>query len=116
MLTFEELKRRKDIISRIDWEMTPQKAFEDYQLKSIDAWKKRSLPETFYFCIYVFQGESKVVLVKRSLKQSEEIAEIPAPPELVAACLERQGGDSPPHGHYAIDEALRVWLWNELGL
>ncbi|MBU2547720.1 MAG: hypothetical protein KKB20_04865 [Proteobacteria bacterium] len=116
MRDWNELKNDREVLRRIDWDLTPQEAYEAYQLKSINAWKYRSLPETLYFCIFVWQGHSRLMLIKRSLKQSEEITEVPAPADLMAAALARQGGDDPPHGQYAIDEPIRDWLQGEMGL
>ena len=116
MLDLTELKTRKDIINQIDWDITPQEAFETYQIKSINAWKKRSLPDLYYFLIYVYKGQAKVLLIKRSLKDSEEIADIAVPESLVSACVASQGGDQAPHGQYFLDEPIRSWIKKELGL
>ena len=116
MLTMDELRSRKDIHKLIDWDLTPQEAFEAYQIKSINSWKYRSLPDVAYFYVSVYQGRSKVVLVKRRLKDSEELAEIPVPSGLVDSCLTAQGGDIPPHGQYAVDGPIREWIKSELGL
>ncbi|MBF0528066.1 MAG: hypothetical protein HQK55_02100 [Deltaproteobacteria bacterium] len=116
MLTLEDLKTRPDIVSSIDWEMTPQQAFEAYQLKSINAWKYRSLPEVSLFVIYVFKGQARLVLVSRTLKDTREIAEIQVPEQLLRSCVTSQGGDNPARGQYPINESLRAWLKQELGL
>ncbi len=116
MLDLNELKARKDIVNQIDWDITPQEAFETYQIKSINAWKQRSLPDLYYFLIYVYKSVSQVLLVKRSLKDSEEIAEIAVPESLVSACVTAQGGDQAPHGQYFLDDAVRTWLQKELNV
>ena len=110
VITFEELINRRDIIEAIDWDLTPQEAFQAYQIKSIGAWKYRSLPDVYLFVIYVYKGGHKLLLVKRSLKDTEEIAEIPAPEDLVLACLAEAGGDNVPQGQYAIDDAIKAWI------
>ncbi len=43
MLTLEELKQQREILSEIDWDLDPQAAFEAYQVKSRDSWKYRKL-------------------------------------------------------------------------
>ena len=39
MLTLEELKKDRETVSLIDWDLTPQEAYESYQIKSINSWK-----------------------------------------------------------------------------
>lgn len=116
VLTLEELKNRPDILALIDWDLTPQQAFEAYQLKSINAWKYRSLPEVCLFIIYVFQGQVRLLLVARTLKDTQEIAEIQVPDDLMRACLREQAGDNLARGQYPINDALRTWLKQQLGL
>jgi hypothetical protein len=116
MLTIEQLKGQPEILRRIDWDLDPQEAFEAYQVKSKDSWKYRDLPEVFHFSLYVWKGEARVFLVRRSLKSAEDIAEIAVPPELVSACLRKQAGEPVPSGHYAIDDTVRDWIRAELGL
>jgi hypothetical protein len=116
MLTFDELKNRRDILESVDWNLTPQEAFQAYQIKSIDAWKYRSLPDVYYFHISVWQNEAKVVLVKRTIKDSEEIAVLPVPDDLVTASLPHQAGKPIPHGQYPMDQGIQAWLKKALNL
>ena len=116
MIEFSTLGREKEILKLIDWDLTPQEAFEAYQIKSINAWTYRSLPDVCLFVIYVFKQEAKVILVKRTLKDSEEICEIPVPKDLLSACVALQGGDHAPGGQYAIDDAIKTWIRGQLNL
>jgi hypothetical protein len=108
------LQQRRDIISRIDWDLTPQEAFEVYQLKGAEGWRHRGLSEAYYFYLSTWQGEAKVYLVRRSLKQSEEIAQAPVPGDMVEALAARADGQQMPRGQIAIDPAIRQWLRQEL--
>ena len=111
MLSLEELRQERDVIRRIDWDLTPQAAFEAYQIKTAEGMKYRSLPETFYFTISHWPGRTtEVLLVKRSLKDSEEICRLPVPEDLVLACLSDAGGAKAPGGQYAVDQAIKDWL------
>ena len=110
MIDFKELIADREIINQIDWDITPQEAFEAYQIKSPGNIRYRSLPDVLYFSIAVFQGQAEVFLIKRSLKHSEQICLIPVPEDLTAACVARQGGDQAPQGQYAIDDPIRQWL------
>lgn len=116
MISFEDLKRDKALQAQIDWDLTPQQAFQAYQIKSIDSIRYRSLPDAYYFCLYVYQGQTQLALVKRTLKDTEEICIIPAPADLIAATLENQGGAKAPTGQYAMGPALTEWIRRELGL
>ena len=103
-------------LSRIDWEITPQQAYEAYQIKSIDSWKYRDLPDAYFFVIYVWKNQGRLHLIKKTYKDTEEIAEIEPPEELLRASMTEQGGDPTPQGQYAVTGELRTWLRNQLGL
>lgn len=116
LLSWQELKNSPPIIGLIDWEMTPAQAFEAYQIKSIDAWKHRGLEDVYYFYVSTWQGRGQVILVRRTMVDSQEIAVAPAPETLVAACLAAGDGQQYPRGQLPLDEPLRQWLRAELGL
>lgn len=115
MLTLAELKKRPDLISQVDWELTPRQAFMAYQLKSVDAWRYRSLPETLYFLLSTWRGENQIYLVRRSLKHSQEVARIEPPPDLLTKALAAQDGEEMPRGQLPLDKGLKAWLRAELG-
>lgn len=114
MLTWEQLKERRDIVARIDWELTPGQAFEAYQIKGAEGWRHRSLGEAYYFYLSVWRGERRVYLVRRGIKESEEIAEAPVPAELLEALAAQAQGQEMPRGQIALDQAVRQWLRREL--
>lgn len=114
MLTWEELKERPEIVGRIDWEITPAQAFEAYQIKSVRA--LRGLEAVYYFYLSTWRGENKVLLVQRSHVDSREVAQAPAPPELVAAAARQGAGQDMPRGQLALSAELKQWLRRELGL
>lgn len=114
MLTWEELRQRRDIISAIDWDMTPRQAFEAFQIKGAEGWRHRGQEQTYYFYLSTWRGEVKVYLMHRSLKHSEEIALAPVPPELAQALAARDDGQQMARGQMAIGEPIRQWLRQEL--
>ncbi len=116
MADWENLRNNKELLAQIDWDLTPQEAFQKYQIKSIDAWKHGSPPDVYYFYISVWRGENRVVLVKRTLKDSEIVQEIPVPAHLVDACLAKEGGDTVRSGQYAVDDDIRAWLQAGFGI
>ena len=115
MLTLEQLKQQREILSEIDWDLDPQAAFEAYQVKSRDSWKYRTLPVVFHFYLNVWKGKAQVFLMRRSLKSAEDVAEIPVPARLVTQCLRKQVGEKLVSGQYPIDEPIRNWIRTELG-
>lgn len=116
MRDWADIKQDKRIISLIDWDITPQEAFEAYQIKSINGWKQRALADVYYFVVSVWRGDAKLFLVRRTYRDSEEEAEIPVPRDLLAACLNEQGGGAPRVAHYPVSEAIKQWLKGELGV
>ena len=115
MYSPEELKQQKEILSKVDWEMTPQEAFESYQIKSINPWQKRGLEDAYYFAVYVRQDQPRVFLIRRTLKDSEELAELPVPRDLVVATLPKKEGGGIPHGQYPVEGPVKEWLRKEMG-
>lgn len=114
MPTWEELRADRGLIRAIDWEMTPALAFEVFQLKSAEAWRHRGQDEALYFYLSTWQGENKLYLVRRSLKHSETLAEVPAPPELIAARAAEAAGQDNPRGQLDPGPALIAWLKAQL--
>ena len=115
LLDLEGLKARPDLIQAIDWDMTPRQAFEIFQLKGAEGWRHRGLTESVYFYLSTWQGQRRLLLVKRSHVASEEIAEIAAPPELMEACAREGEGEDIPRGQTAVGGELREWLRGEVG-
>jgi len=107
MLTLEELIQKPDMLSQIDLDLNPQAAFEMYQVKSINSWKYRHLPEVLHFYIDVWKDIGKVFLMRRSLKTAEDIALIPVPTDLIDACLRKRVGAPVPSGQNPIYDPIR---------
>ncbi|MFH1058510.1 MAG: hypothetical protein V1797_07515 [Pseudomonadota bacterium] len=116
MRDWEEIKADRELIAAIDWDMTPALAFEVFQLKSAEAWRHRGLDQAVYFYLSTWQGENLVYLVRRSLKETEELAIAPAPPELIAARATAAAGQDNPRGQCTPGEEIVAWLRAELGV
>lgn len=114
MWDLSELKSHRDIVARIDWEMTPETAVETY-LEWGTGWSRKegfmSHPDqqSYYFVIYNWQTPLQVTLVRRDVREMEEIAQLEAPEELLRAAVD-EGGRKPGVGVYAINEPLKMWL------
>lgn len=110
MMNLSELKTRRDLLGRIDWEMTPQEAYETFQLKTPEGWRRRGASDSLFFCIDVWAGEKRLLLIHRTMLDSEELAEIEAPAALLEACLAAQAGSNPSKGKHPLDQPLADWL------
>lgn len=119
MLGLEELKSHREIIDRIDWDMSPEKAVETY-LEWGTGWTRRddfvryAGQEALYFVIYDWEKPPQVTLIQRTMKDANEIAKIPVPAELVRRAVD-EAGRKPGVGVYALTDELKMWLQKELG-
>ena len=75
MWGLEELKIRREIVDRLDWEMTPEKAVETY-LEWGTGWTRKDdfvrYPgqEALYFVIYDWEKPAQVTLIRRTMKEA----------------------------------------------
>jgi hypothetical protein len=119
MLGLEELKSQRQLLDAIDWEMTPEKAVETY-LEWGTGWSRKGdfvqyrAQESLYFAIYDWEKPPQVTLIRRTMRDMEELAKIEAPEQLIRQAVD-EGGHKPGVGVVAITEALREWLQRELG-
>ena len=119
MLGLEELKSRREILDAIDWEMTPEKAVETY-LEWGTGWSRKGdsvqyrAQESLYFAVYDWEKPPQVTLIRRTMKDMEEIAKIEAPEELIQQAVD-EGGRKPGVGVVALTEELNQWLMKLLG-
>lgn len=118
MTSIEELKKNREIVNRIDWTITPEKAIDMY-LEWGAGWTrgnefvKSASDESIYFVIYDWEQPPQVTLLKRNSKEVCELAKIPAPPELVKRSIE-EGGKKAGVGVYSLTHELKIWLSEQL--
>jgi len=119
MWDIRELLGHREIIDRIDWEMTPEKAVETY-LEWGTGWTRKNdfvrYPdqEALYFVIYDWEKPPQVTLIQRSMHDAVEIAKIPVPEEFITRAVQ-EGGRKPGVGVYALTEELNQYLRDALG-
>jgi len=119
MWGLEALKGHREVIDRIDWEMTPEKAVETY-LEWGTGWSRKddfvkySGQESLYFVIYDWEKPPQVTLIQRDMREANEIAKIEAPAELIRKAVD-EGGRKPGVGVYSITDELKLWLRAVLG-
>ncbi|MBW1792771.1 MAG: hypothetical protein JRJ14_11075 [Deltaproteobacteria bacterium] len=81
MLTLNGLRKNKDLINTIDWNMTPEKAVDMY-LEWGASWTRGNdfvtgNDESVYFVLFDWEVKPQVTLVKRNMKEVVELAKIP---------------------------------------
>ena len=110
----QELRQRRDIIDKIDWEMTPEKAVDMY-LEWGAGWTRGNDfvrsgdDESYYFVIYDWETPPQVTLLRRDSKEVEELAKIPVDKELFFKSIE-EGGRKAGVGVYNPTKELKKWL------
>ena len=119
MMNLEELRRKKKMISAIDWDMTPERAVSMY-LEWGSGWKdKRDVvshasDESIYFVLYDWEKEPCVMLIRRTLAGAEEIARIPVPQQLFDDSW-REDGRRPGGTVHPPNGELKEWLNKLIG-
>lgn len=116
MMNLEELKRNRDILNEIDWEMTPEEAVRLY-LEWGNNWaggnyviRSRS-DVSHYFIVYAWDETPYVMLIRRNSDEAVELAKFKLPVSISNRFMEHIGFNK---GVYAVDGEVRSWLKNEL--
>ncbi len=107
---FHKVKIGDQVISPIDWEMTPDMSFGTFE-----SWGGRERVRNNEECVYYFfvdnwGDEPKLCLMERAVKHAKILAEIKAPPEIIKQCVKGQGSSSIFEKSYAINEPIKQWL------
>jgi len=116
MLALDEIKKDRELINSIDWEMTPEEAVRLY-LEWGNNWTRgyhmvRSKEDiAYYFVLNTWEAYPVVYLVKRNSEEAVEVARIDLPEEL-GKLFPEDGGIS--KGIYSLDGEIQAWLKKEL--
>ena len=107
---FHKVKIGDQVISPIDWEMTP-----DISFGTFESWGGRERVRNNEECVYYFfvdnwGDEPKLCLMERAVKHAKIMAEIKAPPAIIKQCVKGQGSSSIFEKSYAINEPIKQWL------
>jgi hypothetical protein len=87
MLNLEQLKNNTELINLIDWEMTPEEAVRLY-LEWGNNWVhgkyviRSDSDVSVYFIVYAWDDPPVIYLIRRSMKETEELAKIYMPENL----------------------------------
>lgn len=115
-MTLEEIKKNKELVNVIDWDMTPEEAVRLY-LEWGNNWARsnyvvRSKEDvTHYFVVNTWKKNPVIFLVRRNSELAEELAEIRMPQELETKYVSENGRLK---GVYAVSGDVKKWLQREL--
>ena len=113
MLTLEELKKNRELINAIDWEMTPENAVRTYlEWGNIyprgNGFAVRSKSDyTVYFVVNCWSKPYYIYLIKRNSEEALELARFELPKKFEKPVCQLKGV-------YAVDGELRDWLEKEI--
>ena len=115
MLNMQELKENRELVNKVDWNMTPEKAVEMY-LEWGTGWIRgndfvsSSNDESIYFVLFDWENDPAfATLIRRTVAGAEEIAHIEVPRDLFdAAC--REDGKRPGGTVHPLNKALKEWV------
>jgi hypothetical protein len=115
MMDLPSLKGQRDILERIEWDLTPQEAVEMFDHRARGREQRlrvRDLSEKrLFFCVDNWKDEPRLVLKERSIKDARVIAQIQAPMEMLQDCVKRFGSRK---GLFPPSEELIGWLRERL--
>ncbi len=113
MKNLEDIKKDRQLINSIDWDMTPEEAVRLY-LEWGNNWSRggymiKSKDDISHYFVFNTWGERPVVyLIRRNSEEASEIATIDPPDDLVDNVLKRN------KGIYAVEGEMREWLREQL--
>ncbi|MCF8024287.1 MAG: hypothetical protein K9J79_02310 [Desulfobacteraceae bacterium] len=116
MMNLEELRENREVLNRIDWEMTPEEAVRLY-LEWGNNWVhskyviKSKDDISHYFVVYSWDGPPVIYLIRRNSEESSELAKIEMPDWLRQSFKEETGGNN---GVYPVSGQVRRWLEEQL--
>jgi hypothetical protein len=115
MLVLDDIKKNRDLLNSIDWEMTPEEAVRLY-LEWGNNWTGgynmvRSKDDvTTYFVLNTWENDPVIYLLKRNSEEVVELAKIKVPKELKSSL----GVIGLKKGIYPLEGEMLDWLKREL--
>lgn len=116
MMGLDEVRKNKEIISVIDWDMTPEEAVTLYLEWGTNWSHGRNLIRSkddvsHYLVVNTWEDPPKIFFIRRNSEEAVELATIDMPDELRNHFLESAGGIK---GVWAINDGIKAWLEKEL--
>ncbi len=116
MMHLEELKQDINVVSAVDWNMTPEEAVRLY-LEWGNNWAggnyviRSKNDVSYYFIVYAWEDPPVIYLIRRNSEGAQELALIHMPDGIRQRFLDSIGRQK---GVYAVDGEVRDWLQSEL--
>jgi hypothetical protein len=116
MMRLNDIKKNKDLINSIDWDMTPEEAVRLY-LEWGNNWAggnyviRSKEDETHYFVVNTWKESPVIYLIRRNSEDAEELAKIDMPGDLKRRFLKENGGMK---GVFSIEGEVKNWLKGQL--
>ena len=116
MMGLEELRNNDELISVIDWDMTPEEAVTLYlEWGNNPANGRRRIISkddvSYYFVVNTWKDPAKIYFIRRNSEEAVELATIDMPEELRNRFLESVGHLK---GVYPVNDEVKAWLEEEL--
>ena len=118
MLGLKELKKNRELINEIDWEITPEQAVILYlewgnnNCTSGNYAIRSKNDVSYYFVVNTWEKTPKIFLVKRNSDEAKELAEFEMPEYVKKKFLDNTGKIK---GVYSVEGDVKQWLQKELG-
>jgi hypothetical protein len=115
-MTLDEIKKNRELVNVIDWDMTPEEAVRLY-LEWGNNWVRgnyviRSKDDvTHYFVVNTWKKDPIIYLIRRNSEDADELAEFKMPEAIKEKYLSENGKLK---GVFAITGDVKKWLQNEL--
>jgi hypothetical protein len=116
MMTLKDIRKDKDLLNAIDWDMTPEEAVRLY-LEWGNNWARgnyviRSKDDvTHYFVVNTWDFPPKIYLIRRNSEEATELAEFEMPKDLRDRFLASIGHTK---GVYSIEGEVKTWILEQL--
>jgi len=116
MMGLAELRKNRNLVDAIDWDMSPEEAVRLY-LEWGNNWSRgyrmvRSRnDETYYFVLNTWEDVPVIYFIKRATEGAVELARVEVPKGLRDQVYQGRGVR---RGIYAVEDEVRDWLREEL--
>ena len=114
-MTLEEIKKNRELVNVIDWDMTPEEAVRLY-LEWGNNWSHGSFVKSkrdisHYFVVDTWNDPPTVFLIRRNSDEAVELARFHMPDKVRKGFMESVAGNK---GVYGLTAHVRDWLRGEL--
>lgn len=116
MMNLEDIRKNRNLLNNIDWDMTPEEAVRLY-LEWGCNWARsnyviRSKNDTaHYFVVNTWKKKPVIYFIRRNSEEARELAKIDMPKELEEKFLKSVGYNK---GVFSIEGEVRNWLEAQL--